>query len=131
MARILVIDDNDLIRTTVAAMLKTGGHDVALAVDGDDGVLQFREQPFDLVLCDVFMPNKEGLETVREIRQLSAATPIISMTGSVAPVPGSGGQLDPDFLRMASAFGATRTIAKPFKTAELLALIQECLEASA
>ena len=102
-----------------------------MAVDGDDGVLQFREQPFDLVLCDVFMPNKEGLETVREIRQLSAATPIISMTGSVATALDSSGGLDPDFLRMAGAFGATRTIAKPFKTAELLALVQECLGASA
>jgi CheY-like chemotaxis protein len=56
-------------------MLASDGHEVVLAVDGEDGVHQFRRQPFDLVLCDVFMPHKEGLETVMEIRQLRAATP--------------------------------------------------------
>ena len=71
------------------------------------------------------MPHKEGLATVREIRQLSSGTPIISMTGSI---PSSErGRPDPDFLRMSSALGATRTLAKPFGPRELLARIQECL----
>jgi CheY-like chemotaxis protein len=129
MARILVIDDDELLRMTIEAMLKFGGHEAVLAVDGDRGLEQFQRQHFDVVLCDVFMPNKEDLETVREIRQLSADTPIISMTGSIAAVPGSGGQLDPDFLRMAGAFGATETLAKPFKARELLALVDKCLGA--
>lgn len=67
MARILVIDDDDLVRGTVEAMLEAGGHEATLAVDGEDGLRQFQRQPFDLVLCDVFMPQKEGLETVREL----------------------------------------------------------------
>jgi CheY-like chemotaxis protein len=126
MARILVIDDDELIRGTVEAILASAGHETALAVDGEDGIRQFRRQRFDLVLCDVFMPQKEGLETVREIRQLSTDTPIISMTGSL---PASdGGRLDPDFLRMSGALGATRTIAKPFRPRELLALVRECLD---
>jgi CheY-like chemotaxis protein len=75
------------------------------------------------------MPHKEGLETVMEIRQLRAATPIISMTGSIPA--GDSGQLHPDFLRMSGALGATRTIAKPFRPRELLALVRECLAASA
>jgi len=130
MARILVIDDNDLLRETVKLMLTSGGHEVALAVNGEDGIRQFQQRPFDLVLCDLFMPEKEGLETVREIRGLSADMPIISMTGSITPVPGSSGGLNPDFLRMAAAFGATETIAKPFKVRELLALVDKCLGAA-
>ena len=107
-------------------MLESGGHEAVLAVDGEDRLRQFQRQMFDLVLCDVFMPQKEGLETVREIRQLSAATPIISMTGSLPARQGR--RLDPDFLRMSSALGATRTIAKPFGPNELLALVHECLD---
>ena len=128
MARILVIDDDELVRGTVQAMLQSDGHEAVLAVDGDDGIRQFRRQLFDLVLCDVFMPQKEGLATVREIRQLSAGIPIISMTGSVPA--NDGGLLDPDFLRMSSALGATRTLAKPFRPRELLALVKECLGSS-
>jgi two-component system, chemotaxis family, chemotaxis protein CheY len=128
MARILVIDDDELVRGTVQAMLQSDGHEAVLAVDGEDGIRQVRRQLFDLVLCDVFMPQKEGLATVREIRQLSAGIPIISMTGSV---PASNGALlDPDFLRMSSALGATRTLAKPFRPRELLALVKECLGSS-
>ena len=125
MARILVIDDDDLIRGTVQTILASDGHEPVLAVDGEDGIRQFRRQPFDLVLCDVFMPHKDGLGTVREIRQLSAGTPIISMTGSIPTT--DGGRLDPDFLRMSGALGAMRTIAKPFRPHALLALVRECL----
>jgi CheY-like chemotaxis protein len=125
MARILVIDDDELVRGTVQVILASEGHESVLAVDGVDGVRQFQRQQFDLVLCDVFMPHKEGLETVREIRQLSAGAPIISMTGSIPT--SDGGRLDPDFLRMSGALGATRTIAKPFRPRELLALVRECL----
>ena len=125
MARILVIDDDELIRGTVRAILASDGHEPVLAVDGEDGIRQFRSQPFDLVLCDVFMPHKEGLATMREIRQLSAATPIISMTGSI-PADDSD-QAHPDFLRMSGPLGATRTIAKPFRPRELLALVRKCL----
>jgi len=72
------------------------------------------------------MPQKEGLETVRELHKLAPAMPIISMTGSISSR--GTGQPDPDFLRMTAEFGATRTIAKPFKAAELLALVQQCLD---
>jgi len=129
MARILVIDDDELVRGTVRTILASDGHETALAVDGEDGLRQFHQQSFDLVLCDVFMPHKEGLETVREIRQLSAGTPIISMTGSIPG--GEDGRLDPDFLRMSGALGATRTIGKPFRPRELLALVRECLPPTA
>lgn len=125
-ARILVIDDDELLRQTVATMLRSGGHEVILAVDGEDGLRQFEANRVDLVVCDVFMPQMEGLETVRELRRLSSTLPIISMTGSIPSA--EAGRLDPDFLRMSNDFGATRTLAKPFGTQALLALVRECLE---
>ncbi len=127
MARILVIEDDEPVRGTLKAMLESGGHVVTLAVNGDDGIQKFRHEPCDLVLCDVFMPQKEGLETVSEIRQLSASIPIISMTGSVGPESDGSSGRDPDFLRVARAFGATQTITKPFRMADLLALVRQCL----
>ena len=127
MSRILVIDDDDLVRRTVETMLRMAGHHVELAVDGADGLRQFQQQPFDLVIADIFMPNKEGLETIRELRQITQQTPIITMTGSF-PGPHRGGDLgNIDYLRMAQVFGATRTLSKPFSHRELLALVDECL----
>jgi len=128
MARILVIDDDESVRLTVKVMLEAGGYDVALATDGEDGIRQFQAEQFDLVLCDVFMPRKEGLETVRELRSLSTDTPIITMTGGLAPDLATGS--DPDFLRMTGAFGATAAIGKPFKLDQLLAVVRECLGAA-
>jgi CheY-like chemotaxis protein len=129
MAHILVIEDDEPVRSTLKAMLESGGHVVTLAVNGDAGIQKFQQEPFDLVMCDVFMPQKEGLETIREIRQLSASVPIISMSGSFGAEPDIRAKGGPDFLRMARAFGATRTITKPFRMADLLALIRECLGA--
>lgn len=128
MARVLVIDDDDLIRDTVKVMLASGGHEAVLAIDPEDGVRRFRQEAYDLIICDVFMPTKEkGIETIAALREISAATPIVSMTGSF-PRPSGGAHLDPEFLRMAREIGATQVIAKPFKAAELLALVRQCLE---
>lgn len=130
MARLLVIDDDEMLRETVSAMLRSGGHVVVVAVDGDDGIRLFQEQRFDLVVCDVSMPTKEkGLETVASLRRISSNTPIISMTGSY-PRSSGGAHLDPDYLRVTKEFGGTRVIAKPFRASELLAAVRECVEPS-
>jgi CheY-like chemotaxis protein len=78
MARILVIEDDELVRATITTMLEDGGHSVAVPVDGNDGLLQFRRAPFDLVISDVFMPNKNGIEMLRELRQIDGDVPVIS-----------------------------------------------------
>jgi len=127
MARILVIDDDADIRDLVRAMLTQSGHDVVLAVDGEDGLRQFPRQPFDLVICDIFMPKKEGLETVKELRRLAADLPIITMSGSPPAGEGDADTGRPDYLRMTATIGATATIAKPFKRDRLLAIVEECL----
>jgi CheY-like chemotaxis protein len=124
-ARILVVEDDNDVRATVERMLRSGGHEVVAAADGGVGIRLFREQSFDLVLCDVHMPGRDGIEVVAEIRR-SHAIPIIQMTGSAERVSG-GARLDPRFLPANANAGTTKVIAKPFRARELLALVQQCI----
>jgi CheY-like chemotaxis protein len=129
MARILVIDDNDLVRDYLKRALEEAGYDVVVAGDGEQGIRRFRERPVDLVICDVLMPNKDGLETVREIRSVTDRLPIITMNGGPVVDQTVLDQGEIDYLRLALAFGATHAIAKPFRPAELIALVRTCLAA--
>jgi CheY-like chemotaxis protein len=126
MARILVIDDEEDIRRVVDVMLTNAGHNAVLAVDGNDALQKFEQQRFDLVICDLFMPNKEGIATLRELRRLDPAVPVIMMSGDM-PSTSYLGMAHVDYLAMAIALGATRTIEKPFKYSKLIRLVQECL----
>ena len=126
MARILLVDDDDMVRLTVQRMLADSGYEVVAAVDGEDGLLQFQQRPFDLIICDVIMPNMDGLEMLREIRRLSTDVPIISMTGSFMRSTG-GAHLNAIYLRLCSELGATKVIAKPFRGHDLLPLVRQCL----
>ena len=131
MARILVAEDDLLVADTVQTMLRSGGHEVVLANRGDEAIRLFREQIFELVLCDVHMPGKDGLEVIDEIRQSSPHIPVVSMTGSY-PRASGGAHLDPAFLKASKKVGATKVLAKPFRAHELLAIVRDCLgEASA
>jgi CheY-like chemotaxis protein len=124
MARVLVIDDVEDLHRVVGLMLKNAGHDAVLAADGNDALQQFERQRFDLVICD--MPNKEGIETLRELRGLDPAVPVIMMSGG-PPSAHLWGTTHMDFLAVAEGFGATRTIEKSFKYSQLLRLVRECL----
>jgi CheY-like chemotaxis protein len=127
MALILVIDDDEMVRSTVKAMLESRGHAVAMAVDGEDGLRQLQQQPFDLVLCDIFMPNKDGIGTLREVRRADSAMPVIIMTGGSPNAGRIGERPDVDYLHMARLLGATRTIGKPFTIKQLIDLVNEAL----
>ena len=125
-ARILIVDDEEEMRRAINIMLKHSGHVTALAVDGHDALQQFGQQRFDLVICDIFMPNKEGIATLRELRRLNPAVPVIMMSGG-APSTSYLGMERADYLEMAKRLGATRTIKKPFKYSQLIRLVRECL----
>jgi CheY-like chemotaxis protein len=128
MARVLVIDDEEDVRRLVDVMLKNAGHDAVLAVDGHDALRQFEQQRFDLVICDLFMPNKEGIATLRELRRRDPAVPVIMMSSDNSSASYLG-LAHVDYLGMARALGATRTIEKPFEYSQLIRLVQECLAA--
>jgi CheY-like chemotaxis protein len=127
MSRILVIDDDGEVRTTIKMMLESAGYAVSEAADGEEGLRQFQREHFDLVICDIFMPKKEGLETVRDLRRMAADVPILSMSGGTPGGRQLGDAPDPDFLRMTTMIGATRRIGKPFTRLQLLTVVAECL----
>lgn len=129
MARILVIEDDEPVRSTVKRMLESAGHEVATAVDGEDGLKQFQGASADLVLCDIFMPNKSGVATLRSLREMNGRLPIVAMSdGSPASARMSKTEFV-DYLEMARVLGATATIDKPFKAADLVAVVAQALAA--
>lgn len=127
MAKILVVDDDPVMRLTMQRVLEQDGHAVALADDGRKGLAKFRAEPFDLLLLDIFMPGMDGLETMRLILGERADVPII-MTSGRPHTPGS--LQEPDYLTMATKLGAVSALPKPFKPAELTAKVTACLAAS-
>ena len=120
MSLILVIDDAATVRQLVGRMLVEVGHSVLEAQDGDVGVALFQQHRPSLVITDLFMPNKEGIETIQEIRRLSPGTKIIAMSASTSAT----GKL---YLGAAKKLGADAILAKPFEPAELLEVVDRLI----
>ena len=120
MSAILVIDDDASVREVVSEMLRMEGHDVAIAENGREAIELLSRRRFDLVITDLIMPEKEGIETISEIRRTDQDIPIVAISG--------GGRLGPgDYLETARFIGADATLAKPFARQELLATIESLL----
>ncbi len=98
MARILVIDDDALLRGAIRVVLESAGYEVIEAGDGDAGLRLHRELGADLVVVDLFMPERDGLEVIRAVRAEAPQAKIIAMSG--------GSSLQLDLLDAATAFGA-------------------------
>jgi CheY-like chemotaxis protein len=126
-AKILVVDDDPVMQMTVRLLLERAGRSVIVADDGRKGLAEFKTGHFDLVLLDIFMPTMDGLETMKLVRELRPATPIIAMSGR--PVMSDSGS-EPGFLAMAARLGAVRSLPKPFRPAALLATLAGCLTAA-
>jgi len=124
MARILLIDDDRELRWTLRLMLEEVGHEVLEAADGVAGVeLQSRMEP-ELIITDIIMPEKEGIETILDLRRRDPNARIIAISG--------GGRLTPkDFLSAARRLGARCTLKKPFRREQLLEAIYTCLASDA
>jgi DNA-binding response OmpR family regulator len=121
MSAILVIDDDASVREVVSEMLRLEGHDVTIAENGREAIPLLAANHFDLVITDLIMPEKEGIETISEIRRTDSRIPIVAISG--------GGRLGPgDYLETARYIGADATLAKPFARQELLATIEALLE---
>ncbi len=121
MARILIMDDDSLIRRLLRQVLEGEGYEVVEASDGTQGINLNRKMHCDLIITDIIMPEKEGIETIGELRREFKGIKIIAMSG--------GGRIGPDaYLKMAKDFGAMRTIVKPINREELLKAAKELLE---
>lgn len=120
MPRILVIDDDEQLRTLLGEILSRAGFEVVEARHGAEGLNLYRARPTDLVITDLIMPEKEGVETIVELRREFPTARIIAMSGG-------GRQTASDYLRIASQLGARRTISKPFSRQEILDAVRETL----
>lgn len=120
MARILVVDDEPDICDLLREILSLAGYDVLVASDGDSAMTLLRKQPVDLILTDIFMPGKEGIETIMELRRDFPTVKIVAMSGG-----GKTGELH--YLRDAVQLGAVRTISKPFGEEDVLRVVREAL----
>ena len=122
MQKILVIDDDSLVRDTLVRILERKGYQVLVASDGLRGLRMFRSEQPDLVITDIIMPEKEGLETIREIRGECPDAKIIAISGGARI-----GSMD--FLDFAGKLGASEIIPKPFDPIDLISVVSRCLGA--
>ncbi len=120
-ARILIIDDEDQTRKMLCQALERAGYEVVTARDGSEGLQLFRTILADLIITDILMPEKEGLETIMELRREFPNVKIIAMSGG-------GHKGDLDFLEVAKRLGAQRTLQKPFHLQEVFQLVAEVLD---
>jgi len=124
MAKILVIDDEEMIRSLLTKVIEREGMEVVVASDGQDGLAKFRTQPFDLVICDLIMPRTDGIETIAGIRKMAPEVKIIAMSGG-------GRRHAMEILKLAHDMGADHALGKPFGIDALVALIRRCLPGAA
>ena len=124
MARILIIEDEELVRFTLRQILEMAGHAVLEATNGAEGIALQKGSPADLVITDIVMPEKEGVETIIELRRDYPELNIIAISG--------GGRIGTtEYLDVARKFGARHVFGKPFNKHELLQAIDESLAATA
>ena len=121
MARILIIDDESQIRSMLRLMLERVGYEIAEAPDGIEGIRRYRENPADLIITDLIMPNKDGIGMIIDLKKEFPKVKIIAMSG--------GGVNRPEgYLDGAKKLGATRTLTKPIDREEMLKAVKETLK---
>ena len=117
MPSILIIDDDDSLRDSLRRTLHKQGYVIMEASDGGRGLRQLERQAVDLVLLDLFMPDKDGLETIGDLRRTHPGIKIIAMSGG-------GFEGTVDVLHVAKMLGAGRTLTKPFTREQLLEAVE-------
>jgi DNA-binding response OmpR family regulator len=119
MARILVIDDDENLLSTIGQALTINGHSVVTANNGVRGEKLFRAEPFDVIITDIVMPEREGVEMIIVLRREFPHIPVIAMTGM--------GKRSALYLGLATRLGARRVLAKPFSIEALIEAVASVL----
>lgn len=123
MARILVVDDDDLVRMTIRTTLARGGHEVTEARNGLDAIESLQRAAVDLVVSDILMPEVDGIGLLLKLRKQYPLLRVIVISGG-------GRTQDADFLRMAKTLGADTVLAKPFTSQQLQSAVAGVLGSS-
>ncbi len=119
MAAILIVDDDSAIRALLRRILEEDGHQIREAASGHIGLTLYRETPPDLVITDILMPERDGMEVTLALTQEFLDARVIAMTGATG---------DQNFLNVAKLFGARRVIQKPFTPQEVLRVVRFTLD---
>jgi two-component system, chemotaxis family, chemotaxis protein CheY len=119
MSRVLLIDDNPHIRRFGRLALEGAGFDVDEAVDGAVGLRLHRAEPYDAIVCDLLMPERDGLETLRALRGAGDPVPVVAISG--------GARAAMDYLPVAARLGATEVLHKPFGLLQLIDTVRAAL----
>ncbi len=129
MAKILVIEDDASMRRTISRILTSAGHEVTEAPNGAKGIKLCRTSCPDIIVTDIFMPEKDGIETILDLRLEHPSTLILAISGGVVilAAPPNAHQ----YLDMAQTLGANGMLAKPFRAEDLLREIDKLLQAAA
>ena len=122
MSSILVIDDEEAIRSLCRRILTQAGHQVIEAPDGNEGVRLYRENRPDLIITDIIMPEKEGIETIMDLRKEFPSVKIVAISGGGSATTGA------TCLHLAKSLGALKALAKPFTRQQLLDAVRDALE---
>lgn len=117
MATILLIEDDEKFSSALVRLLALKGHQVTTAGNGAEGIKRYRENPTDVILTDIFMPDEDGLGAILTLRGEDPGVRIIAMSGSSSCYP--------NWLKVAARLGARRTLEKPFTLRQLTAAIEE------
>ena len=121
MKQILIIDDEPQIRSMLKKMLEQEGFDIIVASDGKEGMKLFEKDPVDLVITEIIMPEKDGIEVILALRKDYPDVPIFAISG--------GGRKPPDgYLKMAKLSGAQAIFEKPIEKEELFDAVKKALE---
>jgi len=121
MPRILIIDDEQDLRLILREALEYVGYEVVEAGDGDEGLQHYRETPADLIITDILMPGKGGLETIGELQREDPHVKIIAISGG-SPC----GHVD--VLDIAKQLGARWVLRKPFRLPDMCQAVREALQ---
>ncbi len=121
MARILVVDDDEIMRTLLRKFLESDGHQVDEALDGEQAVRCYRENSFDIVITDIFMPEQDGFELIMELKMSFPKIKIIAISGG-------GQKLDKRLaLRVTKMLGTVQQLEKPFTQEQILEAVHRLL----
>ncbi len=116
--RVLLVEDDDVLREVLRQTLKLEDFNVSCAPNGNEAIKLARIHHFDLVITDLVMPEKEGIETIRELRELDPEIKILAMSGGQ-------GNTSRDYLPLAKMLGAAAVLKKPFDRLTLLRTVRQ------
>ena len=121
-ARVIIVDDDKDVRDGIRLVLETHGYDVDVASDGEKGTLLIESSPFDIAIIDLYMPRKEGIEMIVELKSAHPDLGIIAISGgrNVAGL---------NYLDLAKKLGANATLNKPFSSKDLIDTVNELVAA--